>query len=368
MEPLYSITSNGKKVTYWQITTEGSSYTINTGFLDGKKQTFKTNVIDKKNSSTLEDQAISEADSLWNLKRKTMYPTIEEAKQANKDKSLALGGYKPMLAEELNIKKPSFSIPGCFEQPKLDGIRCIARKVGGRVYLYARSGALKETTPHINIQLCEVMNDGEIWDGEIYKHGMELDDILSLVQSSKNRKDTSQLEYHIYDYPRIGDLNEMSSFSSRLDAFKNRFADSTIHDNIVAVKTLTVGSFKEVEQYHSEFVEDGYEGAILRNPIACYENRRTKHLLKFKKFQDAEFIITGVYEGKGKMAEHGIFICKTDGGKEFTVKMSGDTEKLREYLNHPEYVVGKMLTVKFFSMKDNGVPRFPVGIRIREHV
>jgi hypothetical protein len=84
--------------------------------------------------------------------------------------------------------------------------------------------------------------------------------------------------------------------------------------------------------------------------------------------QDAEFVIVGVEEGKGKLAGHGIMQCKTDKGLEFAVKMKGRTDNLKDYLEHPEKYIGKQLTVQYQNLHVTGIPRFPVGLRIREDI
>lgn len=370
-EKLYKISSNGQKISEWSIESTGDTYIITTGYTDGLKQSFPTKIMDRKNSRDLEEQADRVAESAWNEKRKTMYPSIREAHDAFTSKSMALGGYKPMLAEMYDpSKKQKFNIANCIIQPKLDGIRLLARKVDDEVLLYARSGALKTTTPHVNEQLNEVMENGEILDGELYKHGLELEDILSLVQSTKNTKDTSEIEYWVYDIPRMGNLVESEPYFKRLNEFMNRYGDSgdIVSESVRLTPSIQLESIQEIEQFHTDIVNDGYEGAILRNPLAPYQNKRTKDLLKVKKFQDAEFEIIGVKEGKGKLAGHGIFTCRTSSGKTFDVKMKGETSELIRYFEYPEEVIGKMLTVQFFSYTKHNTPRFPVGIRIREEL
>lgn len=364
-DTLFKVSSTGK-ISMWSVHVDDSAYIVTTGYVDGKQQTFRTNVKDQKNSESCEAQAVLEATSQWNLKRKTMYPTIDEALQAKNNKSLSLGGYSPMLAKELDIKKPSFSLENCYGQSKLDGKRCISVKNNDKVLLYARSGAIQDTTPHINSALNEIMQNGEIWDGELYKHGMELEDILSLSQSTKNRKDTSILQYHVYDFPRIASFVEKDPFTFRLKSFEERM-ESLDSDNIIGVPTIKLNSFKEIDEYHTSLIDDGYEGAIIRNPIAPYENKRSKNLLKFKKFKDAEFPIVGIEEGRGKLENHvGAFVCQMPDGRTFSAKLSGEISELSKYLDDPNLSIGKMLNIKFFAYTKKGIPRFPVGIRIRE--
>jgi DNA ligase-1 len=364
---LYKVASDGRRIVTWNVEVSGSSYIVTTGYLKGKKQIFITEVTHVANSDTLEEQSRKEAESLWNLKSKDMYPSIVEARKAHAEKSLSLGGYKPMLAHLFDpTKKIKFSLSGALIQPKIDGFRITARKVDDEVMLYTRSGALHGTTPHINEQLSIIMNDGEIFDGELYNHDIDFEDITSLSRSTVNLKDTSDLQYYIYDFPRIGTLRELTPYKNRLDLFQSRF-DDNLPPNLVATPTTVVNSLDDIKKFHLEVVDDGYEGAMLRDPMAPYENKRSHHLLKVKHYQDGEFEITGVNEGKGKLKGHaGSFTCKTSNDQLFDVKLAGDTENLIRYLEHPEEAVGRMLNVKFFSMTKKGVPRFPVGQYIRD--
>ena len=40
--------------------------------------------------------------------------------------------------------------------------------------------------------------------------------------------------------------------------------------------------------------------------------------------------------------------------------------ELKKYFDDPKLVVGKHITVKYQGISKYGVPRFPVGLRIRE--
>ncbi len=368
-ETLYKVKSNGKGITRWSIESQDASYTIRTGQVNGTIQTFVTDVTDKCRSDTLAEQADKLAMSAWTLKRKSMYPTIIDAQCAFFNKSLNSNGYKPMLAKTFDRTKPPAFIDGALIQPKLDGERCVAKKIDGEVTLYARSGDIRATTPHINEQLDSIMLDGEILDGEIYKHGMELDRIVSLTHSTKNLKDTSELEFWIYDFPRIVGskmLTEDDTYRSRLDVFYDRNGTGRdVGKNLVGTPTACVFTLEEIDSYHHDFVSQSFEGAILRHPNSAYINSRTSNLLKVKEFQDAEYEIVSVREGKGKMKGAAIFTCAVPNGRSFDVKMTGEISKLRYWFEHPETVIGKALTVKFFALTKYGVPRFPVGVSIR---
>jgi DNA ligase-1 len=137
---------------------------------------------------------------------------------------------------------------------------------------------------------------------------------------------------------------------------------------IKLVETVVVNDEVELDAAYERFKAEGYEGAMVRNLNSPYEYKRSNHLQKMKEFQDAEFKIIGVEEGRGKLQGHaGAFVCATKNGAEFKAKMAGETSKLKEYWDNQEGCIGKKLTVKFQGLTSGDVPRFPVGKAIRNY-
>ena len=68
-------------------------------------------------------------------------------------------------------------------------------------------------------------------------------------------------------------------------------------------------SKQDVVMHHNLYVQQGYEGAMIRVPGSVYENKRAKCLLKYKEFEDAEFEICGYHEGKGDWEGTVIWEC-----------------------------------------------------------
>ena len=62
-----------------------------------------------------------------------------------------------------------------------------------------------------------------------------------------------------------------------------------------------------------------------------------------------------------------VWIVETENGQEFRVRPEGTRELRREWFENGDDYIGEMLTVKFFELTDDGVPRFPVGIAIRDY-
>lgn len=318
--------------------------------------------IGKKNETTPYEQAYAEAKSRWEKKKKSGY--VENLTSAENDEldDLIEGGIVPMLAQSFSKHGHKMKYP-CYTQPKLDGIRCIAILKDGKCTLWSRTRKPITGVPHIQREIEGKFTIDVILDGELYNHKYKsnFEKIVSIVRQEEPVEGHEVVEYHIYD--TVMD----TSFDYRQDSLKFWFmnGDGT---SLKLVETRYIGE-DEVMDYFQEFVQDGYEGAMLRNSDSKYVNKRSYDLQKVKEFDDAEFKITGIDEGRGKLAGHvGAFVCLTSDGKKFLAKMSGDTERLREYFQNHKLWEGKQLTVKFQGLTGaNGVPRFPVGVAIRDY-
>ena len=88
-------------------------------------------------------------------------------------------------------------------------------------------------------------------------------------------------------------------------------------------------------------------------------------MVKFKMYQDAEFEITGISEGLRE--EDMCFTLVTEDGIEFKAKPMGSRELKQQYRNDLQNLIGKMATVKYFYLSDDGTPLQPVFKAIRDY-
>jgi DNA ligase 1 len=318
----------------------------------------------KKNETTPYEQAVKEAKSKWEKQKKKGYVESIEAAKADETDELIEGGIVPMLAHKFADHAHKIEYPAA-TQPKLDGIRCIAIVENGKCTLWSRTRKPITSVPHIIKAIEETFKDDIILDGELYNHAFKtnFEHIVSLVRQEDPALDHEDVQYHIYDLAVDGPFMDRNSFLA------SHFDRTEKYGPLHLVPTLWVKSESEVMEYFNQFREQGYEGAMLRNIESKYVNKRSYDLQKVKEFDDAEFQIIGIEEGRGKLQGHvGAFVCRMPSGKEFLAKMSGDTDKLREYFNDAQLWQGKMLTVKYQGLTGKeGVPRFPVGVAIRDY-
>ena len=117
----------------------------------------------------------------------------------------------------------------------------------------------------------------------------------------------------------------------------------------------------------SVFVSQGYEGIMIRESSSTYEiGKRSNYLLKFKMFQTDEYEIIDVKEGTGRDKGTAIWVC-TVGDHKFSVRPEGTIESRRTFLANKDRYIGKNLTVRFQNLTALGIPRFPVGVVVRDY-
>ena len=340
---LYQKTKTGA-TNIWRAWNEGSKIFTEYGQLGGKLQitvgteAIATNV-GRSNERNPVQQAEFEVEAMYKNQLRLKYSeTVEESSNTR---------IQPMLASDGHKVKFTFPVD---VQRKYDGLRCM-RVEGGK--LLSR-GNKTYSVKHIEEELSRLFPENVMTDGELYIHSISLQQLNSLVK--KNQKDSINLEYHIYDIPGSG------LWKDRKQRFPTHYDAPHIH----FVETFTVNSIKEIVKLHDQFIQEGYEGAIIRLPDGVYEfGKRSKSLLKWKVFEDKEFKIVGMKLGTGKMSECPIFACKNDiNDKIFDVVPLGTMEARKEMLK--ESNIGKLLTVKFIGRTEDGIPKFAVGKVFRD--
>lgn len=318
----------------------------------------------KKNETSPMQQAYKEAQAKYEKQLKKGYiDSIDKAQNEELDE-LIEGGIVPMLAHKFSEQAHKIKYPS-FVQPKLDGIRCIAIVKDGAATLWTRTRKPITSVPHI-IQELEAAfeNQDIILDGELYNHDMKSDfeKIVSLVRQEEPGEGHEMVQYHVYDM-----VND-EEFKFRYAQLHRMFRMFEFY-SLRLVQTEVCQTEDNVMEFFDKYREQGYEGAMLRNVTSKYANKRSYDLQKVKEFEDAEFKIIGIEEGRGKLAGHvGSFVCQMDNGKQFLAKAKGATERLKDYFDNHSLWKDKKLTVQYQGLTGKeGVPRFPVGVTIRDY-
>lgn len=366
--PLFKRTSSGG-TQLWQIEvlpqSDGTAVIRTTfGLVDGKQQVQEDHIKEGKNlgarnATTPVQQALKEAAAEHKKKLdRRGYGTDSGATE-----SAAKRAASPMLAYSFEDYADRVNWDSAYGQPKLDGFRCLARRVNGQIEMVSREGKPITTLTHIAEQLEEYLEGEDVTlDGELWTPELNFQQIASAV---KRQQDNSEkVQYHVYDCVRDEPFGQRTN---ALHALLSMVGQSAI----VPVETVRVRDADALLALQSRCVADGYEGAMLRYSDAGYEaGKRSRNLLKVKTFTDGEFQIVGVVEGRGTHAGMGILQCQTASGTPFEVTAPGTHEEKRLTWQQREQLVGRKVTVKYFELtsSEQPVPRFPVALRIHEAV
>lgn len=287
---------------------------------------------------------------------------------------------------------------------------------------------IREAMFPILVKYYDLKQDQSIYlDGELYRHGKRLQDIVgesrnikknmmlmkkdksddsgsdSDSDSSSESNDESESEsedeedeesynqYFMYDcfYPKNLDTPYKERYKLVQEIFETMPESSKTW--IKCVETFIAKNFDEAETLFNKFVDESYEGAILRDMRGVYladSNKtsaklRSKHLAKLKKKYTDEFKCIGYKDGNGRDRGAVIWQCITKGGTKFNVtpkdmtmderkavfKMYGKSTIVKgkkstvfddKYKNH-------MLTIEYESLSAKGVPQRGKGVVFRDY-
>ena len=207
-------------------------------------------------------------------------------------------------------------------------------------------------------------------DGELYAKGLKFEEIQATVMDKlPDEKAWSRLKFHVFDVPEAS-----GGLLDRLEVLA-KFLKNEPNDNLIIIKQIKMRDNAQFLKFTERIIAKGGEGAVVREPNAPYERKRSKNALKFKKFKDAECEVVSINKGSGKYANLvGSLTCKALGGKDDKEKAgepkegtifkigSGLSDKNRQ--DPPK--IGSIITYKFQNLTSNGKPRFPIFLRVRE--
>ena len=160
-------------------------------------------------------------------------------------------------------------------------------------------------------------------------------------------------------------VDESATFEQRY----NRLQTFTETDKFILVQHVDVKGNDNIKALHDQYISEGYEGLVLRDPSKTYKcGSRSNRMLKVKEFVDAEFEVIDLVEGLRD--EDMCFLLTTKEGNTFKAKPVGDRQLKQWYRDNLELLIGKMATVKYFGFTntENPVPNLPVlkSFRINE--
>lgn len=286
-------------------------------------------------------------------------------------------------------------------QKKADGIFCYIKKENNNVLLITRNGT-SFTCDKIENELSDIKDDfvliGELLvksDNSIEldrKTGNGLinsyikrfetlnnlesksitDKVLKEISIKKDEFNSIEenLIYEAWDIISTNDYYNNKSFynyNNRLETLKTTIKDL---NSIKMIETFIVNDIDEAKKISKEYINNGYEGAILKNKNVLWENKTSKYMLKIKQILDIDLLCVDVEEGTGKnIGKVGALVLESK-CKKLKVKVGtglSDNDREKPF----DYYKGKVIEVQYNEVikaknKDTYSLFLPVFIEVRE--
>jgi DNA ligase-1 len=256
------------------------------------------------------------------------------------------------------------------------------RLADGSIRMTTRTGKVVSFLNHIREALHKILPVGVVLDGELFTTDRTFEEITGIVRRSvkaqRDLDESEQICYHIFDAFHRG--QEAMSYVKRKTLVHDTLRDITAESPLVIVPTVDIGSQEDADETHVTFVAEGHEGTIYRTPEAPYKIRlRSRDLLKRKDFITDEYRIVGATQGVGKDDGSVIWVVETSPAasgagdapgvdpQRFNVRPRGSLEQRRRWWDDRDSYVDKMITVRFQNLTEGGIPRFPVGLTVRDY-
>jgi len=207
------------------------------------------------------------------------------------------GWIDPMLA---TLGDGPFSDPDWIFEPKLDGERGLAYRLGGQVELWSRNRKrLTGVYPEITEALAALPGGDLVLDGEIvaFDHGRpsfaRLQQRIGL-DGERARRSPVAVAYLVFDVLVLGGRRLTEE---PLVARRRALEATLVSGEVVALN----GAFAtDGEALFAEMCARGWEGVVAKRAAGTYLSRRSRDWLKIKCVRRQEFVVGGFTEPRGQ--------------------------------------------------------------------
>ena len=274
------------------------------------------------------------------------------------------------------IKK--YGVDYWYASRKLDGIRCYFNVKEGK--LFSRSNKPHAGFDSIAEDLKKVSNafpELTMLDGELFTTSMTFGEIQGSVSNrvAIDNEKKQAIKYNMFAL-LSSDVKTTDQMIEKFKQIKVFVAKNNISSLVILDQVYVKNNEEDIKKMCIDFVKEGYEGIILRNPNVHYDFKRSANLLKYKMFKEATMKVVGIYEGRGKYEGSTGGLTLVDRSGKVTCQCgSGLSDEMRTYIwNNKEEVIGKLIECKFQdicnseSSTEEFSLRFPIFRGFRDDV
>lgn len=269
-----------------------------------------------------------------------------------------------------------------YVQLKLDGMRFNAIVRNGTVEFRSRNGKeIAVADPTFALPFIQMANgDNIVFDGELLvkKDGNVLDrktgnGILNkAVKGTQSQAEGEMVCATLWDVIPVADFEAgvyKTPYEHRFEKL-NLLIDGA-NERVDIAWTSEVDTIAEAQAHFERFLSQGQEGIILKTKDMIWEDKRSKHQIKFKGELECDLVVTDWVEGTGKHAGRlGALVLSSRDGLVQTNVGTGFNDNDRNNLTR-ENTVGRIVAIKYnarITDKRSNVDSLflPVFLEIRE--
>ena len=247
---------------------------------------------------------------------------------------------------------------------KLDGIRCSWLIKDGKAIAKTRQNKIIQGMNELTKAIEEVFGEQDLFvDGELLatnKEGLSSEDLFKKTSAIVNSKGLKKdLTFVAFDIVSLEDYNDKSNSTPFLERREQLECYVGLKNELVKLAPMyfITDSIDRIYEKLDEVVKDNCEGLMLNKINGFYEFKRTKQLLKVKKFNEGDVLVTDILEGEGRLEG-------TLGKVEVQFRYKGDVytnnigsgfsdEEREYYWEHKDELIGKVVTIKYFEITKN---------------
>lgn len=319
------------------------------------------------------------------------YSDYEELIHCVIDKDLKTRASDKIINKAIKDHIPEFSVAladkyepklvdwedGWYVSRKIDGARCIGIvDSSSNTTFYSRTGKIFDTLDVVRDGIKSLGISNVVLDGELCLVDENGNEDFQGVMKELRKKDHTipNPSFKIFDMITIDEFYSKKGERNRPYSIRYSNLCSVMQTNkcpcLTVLEQELIHNNEHFQEWVKEAADNGWEGVMLRADEP-YKGKRSKNLLKVKKFFDDEYEVIDIEMGPfryvldGKEHEETMLSCVTIKHKGYDVRVgSGFTiDQRQEFYCNPCKILGKQITVQYFEEtknQDGGLSlRFP---------
>jgi DNA ligase-1 len=256
---------------------------------------------------------------------------------------------------------------GWYVSRKIDGARCVAIvDSNGDATFYSRTGKEFDTLGVVADGIKALGITNVVFDGELCLVDDDGNEDFQGVMKQLKKKDHTipNPSYKIFDMITHDEFYSKKGEKNRPYSIRYNNLREVMRNNTCACLSVLGQELIKDDEHFQEWVKKAadyhWEGCMLRADEP-YKGKRSKDLLKVKKFFDDEYEVIDTEMGpfryvlNGKEHEETMLSCVMIQHKNNTVRVGSgfSIEQRQEFYKNPKKILGKQITVQYFEETKN---------------